>query len=154
MEEVRVRPALSGEATAISALALRSKGHWAYDAAFLEACRAELTTDPGECDGRHVYVAERDGMMLGYYKLAGDPPVGELADLFVDPPAIGTGVGTLLLRHAIGQARVLGLQRLTIDAEPEAEAFYLRAGAVRTGSVPSGSIPGRELPQLELRLSD
>lgn len=81
-----VRPALPGEAAAISALALHSKGHWGYDAAFLEACRAELTTDSGECDGRHVYLAERDGTLLGNFKLAGDPPVGELAE-----PRPGTG---------------------------------------------------------------
>jgi GNAT superfamily N-acetyltransferase len=154
MEQVLIRPARPGEAAAISALALRSKAHWGYDAAFLDACRDELATTADECDGVHVQVGERQAALLGYYKLAGQPPVGELADLFVDPSAIGTGVGGQLMRHAIDLARVLGLRTLTIDADPNAEAFYRHAGAVRVGSVASGSVPGRELPRLELRIGD
>jgi hypothetical protein len=34
----------------------------------------------------------------------------------------------------------------SIDADPNAEAFYLAMGAVRIGQTPSGSIPGRVLP--------
>ena len=154
MGQLRIRPAVPGEAAALSALAVRSKAHWGYDEAFLDACRDELATAAEECDGIHVQVAERDGALIGYYKLAGQPPVGELADLFIDPSAIGAGVGSRLLRHALDLARRLGLHILTIDADPNAEAFYRRAGAVRVGSVASGSIPGRELPRLELRLGD
>jgi SAM-dependent methyltransferase len=40
--------------------------------------------------------------------------------------------------------------RLTIDADPHAEAFYVAMGAARVGESPSGSIPGRMLPRLEL----
>lgn len=152
MEQLLIRPALPGEAAALSALAVRSKAHWGYDEAFLDACRDELATTADECDGIHVQVAERDGAPIGYYKLAGQPPVGELADLFIDPPAIGSGAGARLLRHAIELGRSLSLHILTIDADPNAEAFYRRAGAVRVGSVASGSIPDRELPRLELRL--
>ena len=46
-----VRPAVPAEAGEISAMALRSKGHWGYDAAFLEACRADLTIDPPGATG-------------------------------------------------------------------------------------------------------
>jgi hypothetical protein len=46
---VRIRPARPDEAGAISALALRSKGHWGYDAAFLAACRENLTIGSRGC---------------------------------------------------------------------------------------------------------
>jgi GNAT superfamily N-acetyltransferase len=150
---VTVRPARPSEAPAISALALRSKGHWGYDPAFLEACRADLTIDPAWCDGVRLVVADEAGTLLGYARVSGEPPVGELDGLFVDPAAIGRGVGGLLLRHAIGIARDLGLRALAIDSDPHAEAFYRHAGAVRTGESPSTVDPTRLLPRLELAVA-
>lgn len=148
--DVLLRPARQAEAALLTELALRSKGHWGYDAAFVAACRDELTIEAAQCDGVHVIVAERAGRVGGYYQLAGEPPRGELADLFIDPPAIGLGIGGALLRHARDHARSLGYELLTIDADPHAEAFYVHGGAVRSGETPSGSIPGRMLPRLEL----
>jgi len=37
-----------------------------------------------------------------------------------------------------------------IDADPNAEGFYLKMGAERVGESPSGSIPGRMLPLLQV----
>jgi GNAT superfamily N-acetyltransferase len=148
-----IRPARPEEAAAISALALRSKGHWGYDAAFLDACRADLTIDPAWCDGVRLVVAEDDGVLLGYARIDGGPPAAELAGLFVDPPAIGRGVGRRLLRHATGIAAELGIRTLEIDSDPYAEPFYLHAGAVRTGASPSTVDPGRLLPRLELAVT-
>jgi GNAT superfamily N-acetyltransferase len=145
-----VRPAVPAEAEALSRLALRSKGHWGYDDQFLAACRAELTVAPEQCDGVHLVLAEGGTALLGFYRLAGEAPVAELADLFVDPDAIGRGVGAALLADAVDRAMALGISRLTIDADPHAEGFYARMGARRVGTVASGSIPGRELPRLEL----
>ena len=149
---VTVRPARPGEAAAISALALRSKAHWGYDAAFMEACREDLTIDPAWCDGVRLVVAEEAGTLLGYARVSGQPPVGELDGLFVDPVAIGRGVGGLLFRHAMWIARDLGMRALGIDSDPHAEAFYRHAGAVRTGVARSSVDPGRLLPRLELTL--
>jgi hypothetical protein len=38
-----IRAAHGGELEALSALAMRSKAHWGYSAAFMQACRDELT---------------------------------------------------------------------------------------------------------------
>jgi GNAT superfamily N-acetyltransferase len=149
-ELVTVRPARPEEAGAVSALALRSKGHWGYDPAFLEACRDDLTIDPGWCDGVRLVVATAGDRLLGYARIAGEPPVAELAGLFVDPAAIGTGVGSLLLRHALAVAAELGVETLEIDSDPYAEPFYRHAGAVRTGDSPSTVDPTRRLPHLTL----
>ena len=45
-----------------------------------------------------------------------------------------------------------GAGRLTILADPNAAAFYERAGAVRIGEAPSDAVPGRLLPLYEVRL--
>jgi GNAT superfamily N-acetyltransferase len=148
---MRLRTAQYGEAESLSELALRSKGHWGYDEAFLAACRDELSLDPDELAARRVTVAEEDGTLLGFATLEGEAPQGVLGMLFVEPAAIGRGVGGLLYRHVLDRARELGFDLLTIDADPHAEAFYLAMGAQRVGEVPSGSIPGRVLPLLEAR---
>ena len=148
---MRLRKARYGEAASLSELALRSKGHWGYDEAFLTACRGELSLEPDELTARRVTVAEEDGTLLGFATLEGEAPQGELGMLFVEPAAIGRGVGRLLYRHVLDQARELGFDLLTIDADPHAEAFYLAMGARRIGEVPSGSIAGRVLPLLEAR---
>lgn len=145
-----VRPARAGEAAALSALALRSKGHWGYDADFLAACRAELTLTEADLAPRRTLVAECGGRVAGFGTLEGAPPYGELGMLFVEPDLVGRGVGAVLLAALVERARAAGFVRLAIDADPHAEGFYLARGAVRVGTVASASIPGRVLPQLEL----
>ncbi|MFF5895954.1 GNAT family N-acetyltransferase [Streptomyces argenteolus] len=150
---MELRPGRSAEAAALTGLALRSKAHWGYDEAFLEACREELTLRPDDLTGGRALVAEEDGRVLGFTTVSGEPPRGALAMMFVEPDTIGRGVGRLLFERTMDQARGLGFGRLTIDADPNAEAFYRTMGAVRTGATPSGSIPGRVLPQLEITLA-
>lgn len=153
MAELLIRTARAEDHEELSSLALRSKGHWGYPAAFLEACRAELTYDASVCGSGSMWVAAVGETTVGFSLLQDEPPIGELAALFVDPPAIGTGCGRRLLAHTLGVARERGFVRLVLDADPEAEPFYLHCGARRIGSSPSGSIPGRELPRLEFVLA-
>jgi GNAT superfamily N-acetyltransferase len=130
----------------LSELTLRSKSHWGYDEDFLARCRDELTLQPFEIEQRRTAVAEHQGRVIGFVTVEGDPPAGELGMLFVDPLAIGSGVGRFLFQHALAVAGALGFKRLEIGSDPHAEPFYRAMGATRVGTVPSGSIPGRELP--------
>jgi len=141
---VRVTDGRADEAERLSALALRSKRHWGYDSAFLEACRAELTLTPEQATAARVV---RDGDDLLGFHLLDD---GELLMLFVEPAAIGRGVGRALLDDARRDATGRGWASLRVESDPAAEGFYLAHGARRMGSVPSGSVAGRELPLLEL----
>ncbi|MFD5431459.1 GNAT family N-acetyltransferase [Kitasatospora sp. NPDC127067] len=150
---MEIRPARPDEAALLTGIALRSKAYWGYDEAFMAACRAELTVDAGVIERSATVVAEHGGQVLGFVSLSGGPPTGSLDQLFVEPESIGRGVGRALFEQARGLAVELGLRRLTIDSDPNAEPFYLAMGATRIGSVPSGSIPGRELPLLVLDLA-
>ncbi|MER5358960.1 GNAT family N-acetyltransferase [Streptomyces sp. NPDC002785] len=150
---MKVRPAQRAEAAALTEIALASKAHWGYDEAFLAACRDELTLHPADIERHRTTVAEEDGRVLGFTTLEGAPPQGVLGMMFVAPDALGRGIGRLLFEHTMTEARRLGFVRLTIDADPNAEPFYLAMGAVRVGATPSGSIPGRELPLLEYELT-
>ncbi|RKN41647.1 GNAT family N-acetyltransferase [Streptomyces hoynatensis] len=148
-----IRPARTEEAGPLSELALRSKGHWGYDAEFLESCRAELTLTAEDIARGGTAVAERDGTVLGFVTVVGPPPTGELAMLFVEPQAIGQGIGRALFTHAVAAAREAGFERLVFEADPHAEPFYRAMGSERVGLVPSGSIPGRFLPQMAFALT-
>ena len=150
-----ILPARPDEAAALSALAIRSKGHWGYDAEFLEACRDELTVDPDRIDSpAHRMAVARIGQVIaGYYSLERlGPQRWELNALFVDPAFIRRGIGSQLLAHALGGAQASGARSVKVQSDPDAELFYRRAGAIPVGFEPSGSIAGRELPVLEFRL--
>jgi GNAT superfamily N-acetyltransferase len=158
MERSTIRRARPDEAGQLSALAFRSNAYWGYDDAFMAACVPSLTITPERiaATGEHVFVAEdAGGAVVGFSALRPGSPGSldaEFTDLFVEPGAIGQGYGKRLWQHTIDMARSLGVQRVTIEADPFAEPFYLRQGAVRIGEVPSDSIPGRVLPLLRFDL--
>jgi len=152
---ISIREARPHEAEHLSGLALRSKGHWGYSEAFLAACAAELTIHPQQIEGEQmdVVVAERSGKIAGFYALA---PVSasafELHALFVEPQHIGSGIGRVLLEHALALVATRSGTTLLIQGDPHAEEFYLAAGARLIGSRESGSIAGRLLPMYEIAI--
>ncbi|MFI1452860.1 GNAT family N-acetyltransferase [Streptomyces roseus] len=129
---VKIRAARPREAEELGALVLRSKAYWGYDAEFLASCAPELRIRAGEMAERRIVVAEdaEGGRVLGLASLEGGPPVARLGLLFVEPGAIGRGVGRRLYRHALRRAAGLGVRRLLIDADPHAAGFYRAMGAL------------------------
>jgi GNAT superfamily N-acetyltransferase len=150
---IRIRAARTDEAGALSELSQRSKAHWGYDPAFLDACADELRIDPPALDdARQVWrVAVDDRRIAGVYGLVPlDADTAELEALFVEPDAIGAGIGACLVDDALREARARGYRRLIIQGDPNATGFYAAMGAVRIGERESASIPGRFLPLFEL----
>lgn len=149
-----LRRAGPDEAIPLTELAFRSKAYWGYDREFMQACRATLTVTAELIARADVYVAEVEGRVLGFYSLAPWHSDLELYHLFVDPPAMGNGVGRRLWDDAVRRASELGYARLLIQSDPYAEGFYLNLGAERIGEVPSGAVPGRSLPLLVFALRE
>ena len=139
----------------MSRLAMRSKAHWGYSKEFLDACKAELTVDPARIGsiGYDYYICCDSTTILGFYALERlSKDNYELEALFVEPAHIGTGVGRSLMRHAIRTAANRGAARLIIQGDPNANDFYVAAGARQTGNRESGSVPGRFLPVFEVEI--
>ena len=146
----RARPA---EAGVLSALALRSKAHWGYDADFLAACRDDLTLSAEDIATSPVYLIDGEASPLGFYRLLlREDGVAELDALFVEPAAMGQGVGKRLWRHAVATAAKLGCSEMVWQSDPQAEGFYLALGAQRAGESESTVMPGRMLPLMRFRL--
>ncbi len=59
----------------------------------------------------------------------------ELEHLWLLPEKMGLGLGRALFEHAARRAASLGAEILRIEADPNAEGFYLRMGAARVGEI-------------------
>jgi GNAT superfamily N-acetyltransferase len=141
------------EASSLTALCVRSKAHWGYDAAFRKLSAVALTVNEDDIAAGRVLVAVDDaGRMIGMACVLSEGESSDLDSLFVDPPAIGSGAGRALFEAAIILARRQGARRMTILADPNAAAFYERMGARYLRHAPSDAIPGRTLPFYEYDL--
>ena len=69
---VTVREARAEEAEALTELAMRAKASWGYDAAFMAACRDELTLTPQQMADWRIWVAELGGQVAGMIALSLD----------------------------------------------------------------------------------
>lgn len=151
--DIRLRPARPGEAQALSALALRSKGYWGYDSSFMATVAPYLQVTEDAIRKGYATVAESpDGTALGVSQIDPSGQGGSLDMLFIAPEAIGQGAGRKLFEHAKAQLKTLGHEVMTILSDPKAEPAYLHMGARRIEMRASKVFEGRELPWLEVAL--
>ncbi|MGQ3298399.1 GNAT family N-acetyltransferase [Reyranella sp.] len=149
-----VRPARPGEEASLTALCLRSKAHWGYDAEFMRLCVPSLTVEERSiAEGRVLVATDETGQTVGTVSVGRNGDDAELALMFVEPTAMGGGTGRLLFEAAVGLARKLGYPRMTILADVNAARFYERMGARFLRNEPSDAIPGRVLPFYEYDLT-
>lgn len=149
----RVRKAQAGEAASLTALCLRSKAHWGYDAEFMQLCVPSLTVEEQSiAEGRVLVAIDGSGQTVATVSIGRDGDAAELALMFVEPAAMGGGMGRLLFEAGVALARELGYRRMTILADVNAAPFYERMGARFLRNEPSDAIPGRVLPFYEYDL--
>jgi GNAT superfamily N-acetyltransferase len=151
---VTIRKANQSEAPDLTALCLRSKAHWGYDAEFMRRCVSSLTvSEQSIAEGRVLVATDEAGRAVGTVSVMQDGDDAELGLMFVDPSAIGGGIGRTLFGEAVKLARRLGYRRMTILADVNAAPFYERMGARFLHDAPSDAIPGRTLPFYEYDLT-
>lgn len=151
MTKPKIRKALLSESNPLQALAVRSKAHWGYDAAFMTLAAPALKVSADRILSGLARVAEVDGEPVGVASLSppDDSGIAELEHLFVDPAAMGHGVGTALLSHVFALAISEGALAIRVLSDPQARGFYERHGFRWTHDAPSDAIPGRVLPVLQ-----
>lgn len=141
------------QAEILTALCLRSKAVWGYGEAFLVACRPALTVTEDDWKPSDIQVAVQDDNIVGMVQVMYHGEVAELDKLFVDPAALGGGIGRRLFDWSVDAALSKGAKVMTIVADPGAADFYRRLGAIDDGVTASIVIPGRFLPKLKLDLA-
>lgn len=148
-----IRQAIRADAAALSELALRSKAHWPYDDAFIEACRSDLTVSEECAASGFFWLGESAGSLVGFYGFSNDDSDPVMTFLFVEPQSIGQGFGFALWRHAVEFGRSRGWCSFQLTGDPFAtDALYYKVGCVKIGEIESTVSKGRMLPLLRYSL--
>jgi predicted GNAT family N-acyltransferase len=123
-EEIRL---LIGEWTALQtdASAIR------YDVFVIEQnVPVELELDDMDAQCLHVVAYDTNDRAIGTARLLPDGHIGRMA---VRKEARSTGIGSTLLQVLMEQARARGDRVVKLNAQLQAEAFYVRHGYQREG---------------------
>ena len=148
-----IRRALPEEASTLTTIALEAKRYWGYPEHWIKHWESDLTISSDFVRDQHVYVAEVEGEIRGFYALCITEPArkAELEHLWVTPACIGTGIGKELFLDAMEKAAALEVRDVEISADPNAAGFYKRMGARQIGEV-DAPIDGqpRKLPRLKI----
>lgn len=148
---VIIRQASPNEAAALTQIAHEAKRHWGYPEDWIQHWQDDLTISPDFISNNQVYVAEREGEVIGFYALVVGNRRADLEHMWVAPGHIGTGVGKELFVHAMQKAAGENVSTIEISSDPNAERFYEKMGACRI-SEDSSEIDGQErtLPRLTI----
>jgi len=151
---MQFRRAVEQEADTLSKVAFESKASWAYSTAQLSAWEEDLAVQARTIAAFPTYVVESEAEVLGFFVLIPMPGHWKLEHFWVLPAAMGRGIGRAMLKFALGIAAREGATALEIDADPNAEQFYLACGAVKVGSLvaPIEGLPDRTRPQMLLSI--
>ena len=150
MEIVRATPA---DAPRLTEIAFAAKRHWGYPERWIQTWRNILTMRPEFIAANDTYSAIDDARVVGFYLLTTENDGLHLDHLWILPGEMGRGIGRALFEHAVEQAKRLRFRAIKIEADPNAEGFYLRMGAKRVGTqVTEIEGEGRELPLLVYQL--
>ncbi|WP_394663509.1 GNAT family N-acetyltransferase [uncultured Sphingomonas sp.] len=131
MPVVTIRPATADDANALTELMHGSAAYRGRYASILDG----YAITPEQIAKDVFRVAEQYDARSGFYSLAlaGEP---ELDLMFVADSAQGKGIGALLFRHMMGEARRRGVSVLKIVSHPPSVGFYQAMGATIIGTKP------------------
>jgi GNAT superfamily N-acetyltransferase len=149
-----IRDAVSSDAATLTTICFRSKSHWGYPQEYIDLWTDELTITTQMIESFHSFVAiDKTTKMLGFCLLKTEQLKAEIEALYIDPDAMGQGLGRLLLNHAFEKARHSGCTSAQLASDPNALTFYQYMGGVQIDEWPSDVIPGRALPVLRFELN-
>ena len=146
-----IRPAAANEASVLTTIALDAKRHWGYPEHWIKHWESDLTISSDFIHDNHVYVAEENGQIQGFYALIVMGNQAELDHMWVKPALVGTGIGKELFLDAMERAAALKVIAIEISSDPNAAGFYRRMGATEIGEI-DASFDGvtRKLPRLKI----
>ena len=102
-----IRPALPEEATTLTQIALDAKRYLGYPEHWINHWESDLTITSDFIRDNHVYVAEEDDEIRGFYAFRVTGAKAELEHMWVTPARIGTGIGKELFLDAMERAAAL-----------------------------------------------
>ena len=149
-----IEKARKKDARILTDLTIRSKSYWDYSAEQIMSWKDDLTITTAYIDKNEVYkLTNKHNIIIGYYSyIILNNAVIKLDNLFIDPPYIGHDYGTLLMNDFLKRIKSLKFDKVTLDADPNAEKFYHKFGFKTVGKLKS-TVENRFLPIMEIKIS-
>ena len=136
----------------LTTITKKSKAYWGFSENILKEWEGLLTVTKSYIEINEVYKLVQDDQIIGYYSYFSiDEYTIKLDNIFILPEFIGKGFGKILMNDFLKNIRQLGINKITLDAEPNAEKFYKMFGFETIGQLES-SIKERYLPIMELQI--
>lgn len=128
--DITIRAALPHQATELSDIALKAKGHWGYSSEQLDRWQPEfLTVSPEYIQANQVWVAtDAELHAVGFVAVRWQGEEAVLDHLWILPDYMGRGIGKRLFLHV---ATVVS--RFVFTSDPHADNFYQKLGAKKIG---------------------
>lgn len=136
----------------LTAITKKSKAYWGFSKDILKEWEHLLTITKDYIEINEVYKLVQNDQIIGYYSyFFTDQNSIKLDNIFILPDFIGKGFGKILMNDFLKNIKQLSINKVTLDAEPNAEKFYKTFGFETIGQLES-SIKDRYLPIMELQI--
>jgi GNAT superfamily N-acetyltransferase len=146
MPDIVIRSARENERSILEALQWRASLANPGDRDSLLANPDAIALPEEQIADGHVFVAEHDGLIVGFATVLPRPDGNaDLDGLFVEPSLWKQGLGRLLVDHCAAVARRRAARVLHVVGNPHAEGFYRACGFRRTGVVETRFGAGLEM---------
>jgi GNAT superfamily N-acetyltransferase len=136
----------------LTTITKKSKAYWGYSADKLQGWEHLLTVTKDYIEKNNVFKLILNDQIIGYYSFY---PIDEntikLDNMFILPEYIGKGFGKVLMTDFLKKVEQFGVNKITLDAEPNAENYYKTFDFETTEQLES-SIKERYLPIMELKI--
>jgi GNAT superfamily N-acetyltransferase len=136
----------------LTTITKKSKAYWGFSEDILKEWEHLLTVTKDYIEKNEVFKLVLNDQIIGYYSYFSiDENTIKLDNIFILPEFIGKGFGKILMNSFLEKTSQIGIKKITLDAEPNAENFYKSFGFESIGHLES-SIKDRYLPIMELRI--
>ncbi|MDR7371596.1 GNAT family N-acetyltransferase [Flavobacterium aquidurense] len=147
-----IEKAIPQDHQVLTEITKKSKAFWGYSDEQIEIWADALTVSEKYIEVNSVYKLVFEDKIAGYYSFYfKDEKTVKLDNLFISPEYIGKGLGRIAMNHFLMIARKLGINTITLNADPNAETFYTKFDFVKVGQITT-KIKDRYLPIMELNI--
>ncbi len=148
----KIEKANRKDAEKITDLTIRSKNYWDYGDKQIAEWKDELTITSKYIDDNQVYKLTENYELVGFYAFKPEnKKIIKLNFLFIEPRYIGKGYGKILITDFLQRIQGTSYEKITLEADPNAEKFYERVGFKVVGKLKT-SIENRFLPIMEMEI--